>query len=267
MISGRDIYSYSKINLFNNCPKRYKFYYLDKIKKKDEGVEAFLGKIVHQTLEWVYDLKIKFNKSYYSLDNILDKYKDLWYDNLHNDIRSLKYSMLKKNDYYTMGMRLLIEYYNNFGPNFDEPVIKVEKKLWFQVGNYSFISIIDRIDKIDSDLAIIDYKTGKKELSEKSLKNDLQMGVYHLAMKSNFTNSGKISLSHYYLRTGNRVTTSFSSEDEIEFENNIIKNIERINSAMAENTFESKESNLCNWCYYWKECDKKTGLNPSKYIK
>ena len=172
MISRRNIYSYSKINLFNSCPKKYKFYYLDNIQKKDEGIEAFLGKIVHQTLEWIHRLKIDFNKTYYSLDNILDKYKDLWHDNWHDDIRALKYSILKKSDYYTMGMRLLIQYYNNFGPGFNQPVIKVEEKVQFQLQDYSFISVIDRIDKIDSDLLVVDYKTGKKELSEKSLKNE-----------------------------------------------------------------------------------------------
>ena len=267
MISKRNTYSYSKINLFNSCPKKYKFYYLDKIQKKDEGIEAFLGKIIHQTLEWIYNLKIKSNKTYYSLDNILDRYKDLWYDNWHNDIRALKYSILKKSDYYTMGMRLLIQYYNNFGPDFKQPVIKVEKKIKFQLQDYFFVSVIDRIDKIDSDLLVIDYKTGKKELSEKSLKNDLQMGIYYLAIKKNFTDLEKILLSHYYLRTGNQISVLLADSYEVEIEDNIIRNIDSINLATDKNNFQSIESNLCNWCYYWKECDKKTGSNPSRYIK
>ena len=223
--------------------------------------------MIHHALEWIYNLKIKHSKSYYSLDNILDKYKELWYDNWHSDIRSLKYSILKKSDYYTMGMRFLIEYYNKFGPNFDQPAIKVEEKLKFKIKDYSFISIIDRIDEIDSALFVIDYKTGKKELSEASLKKDLQMGIYHLAIKNNFNNYAEISLSHYYLRSGKQVEVKLSSADEIELENNIIQSIERIDAAMNVNEFESRESNLCNWCHYWKECDKKTGLNPSNYVK
>ena len=50
-------YSYSKINLFNSCPLKYKFVYIDKKYKKDESIEAFLGKLIHQTLEWIYKQK------------------------------------------------------------------------------------------------------------------------------------------------------------------------------------------------------------------
>ena len=73
---NKDTYSYSKINLFNSCSLRYRFYYIDKIKKKDEGIEAFLGKIIHATLEWMYQKKIKADKRYYSPDIIIDKYKE-----------------------------------------------------------------------------------------------------------------------------------------------------------------------------------------------
>ncbi len=197
----------------------------------------------------------------------MDKYKDLWHDSWHSNIRTLKYSILKKSDYYTMGMRFLIEYYNKFGPNFDQPVFKVEERLEFKIRDYQFISILDRIDRIDSEFMVLDYKTGKKELSESSLKGDMQMGIYHLAVKSNFKNLDQISLSHYYLRSGNQVNVNFSEEDEIEFENNIIDNIERINLAVEQDNFEARESNLCNWCYYWKECDAKNTANPSNYIK
>ena len=222
--------------------------------------------MIHSTLEWIYDLKIRHNQSYYSLDNILDKYKDLWYDDWHSNVRTLKYSILKKSDYYTMGMKFLIEYYNKFGPNFDQPVFKVEERLAFKLQGYSFISVLDRLDKVDSGFIVIDYKTGKRELSESSLRDDLQMGIYHLAIRNNFEDSKKISLSHYYLRSGNQVKVDFSTKDEAEIESNIIKSIEKIDLAIEKDAFEAKESNLCNWCYFWKECDKKNGSNPANYI-
>jgi len=166
-----------------------------------------------------------------------------------------------------MGMKFLIEYYNKFGPNFNQPVYKVEERLKFKIKDYQFISVLDRIDQINSEFIVLDYKTGKRELSESSLKGDMQMGIYHLAMKSNFKNSDQISLSHYYLRSGNQVSTSFSEDDEIELEGNIVNSIEQINVAIEEDDFEARESNLCNWCYYWKECDAKNTANPSNYIK
>ena len=53
-------YSYSRLNTFKNCPHQYKIIYIDKIKKQDESIEAYMGKRVHETLEWLYlDCKLK----------------------------------------------------------------------------------------------------------------------------------------------------------------------------------------------------------------
>ena len=75
-------YSYTKLNTFNNCPLKYKFIYLDKLKKKDEGIEGFLGKLIHRSLEWIYKQKLDNNKSYFSLDQIINKFKEYWDEKL-----------------------------------------------------------------------------------------------------------------------------------------------------------------------------------------
>ena len=48
-------YSYSKLSTYLNCPQKYKLSYLDKIKKKEESIEAFIGKVIHEVLEWLYN--------------------------------------------------------------------------------------------------------------------------------------------------------------------------------------------------------------------
>jgi len=52
------VYSNSRIETFEQCPRKYKFRYLENIKTGTEGVEAYVGKRVHETLEKLYrDLK------------------------------------------------------------------------------------------------------------------------------------------------------------------------------------------------------------------
>ena len=36
------VYSHSRLESFENCPLKYKFRYIDGIKKAEQGVEAFL---------------------------------------------------------------------------------------------------------------------------------------------------------------------------------------------------------------------------------
>ena len=56
------IYSHSKISSFENCPYQYKLKYIDKEKPEIENtIEAFMGDIVHKTLEKLYKDK-KFKK-------------------------------------------------------------------------------------------------------------------------------------------------------------------------------------------------------------
>ena len=261
-------YSYSKINLFNSCPLKYKYLYVDKNYKNDESIEAFLGKIIHSTLEWIYKKKIQDKKTYYSLDSIIHFFKEEWRDSWHQKIRKFKYIKQKKADYFTRGINFLVKYYHHFGPDFNQKVFKVEEKIEFDLGGHKIKAIIDRIDKnADSEMHIIDYKTGKNMLDEEKLKRDMQMSIYALALNSHFDKSNNIKLSHYYVSTNKLVSINSSDIDIKSFSENLIKNIEIIEKTEKEDSFIPNESKLCSWCYYWKECPQKDGKHPSEYLK
>ena len=49
-------YSHSKLCTFEQCPLKYKLRYIDKIKPViEKTIESHLGKVVHGTLEWIYN--------------------------------------------------------------------------------------------------------------------------------------------------------------------------------------------------------------------
>jgi len=48
------IYSHSRLEAFKSCPLKYKFNYIDKIKREEEGIEAFLGSRFHEVMEKIY---------------------------------------------------------------------------------------------------------------------------------------------------------------------------------------------------------------------
>ena len=77
-------YSYSSLQSYRSCPAQFQFRYIDKIFKKDESIEAFLGKRVHETIEYVYNQKGEgLNQSY---DNILSYYSSLWERKWHDRV-------------------------------------------------------------------------------------------------------------------------------------------------------------------------------------
>jgi len=48
------IYSHSRLETQRNCPLKYKFNYIDKVKRKEESIEAFLGYCFHEVREIIY---------------------------------------------------------------------------------------------------------------------------------------------------------------------------------------------------------------------
>jgi putative RecB family exonuclease len=49
------IYSHSRLSCYEQCPRKYKLQYIDRIKiEVKETIELFLGKRVHETLKKLY---------------------------------------------------------------------------------------------------------------------------------------------------------------------------------------------------------------------
>lgn len=48
------LYSYSQLNTYKDCSQKYKYYYLDNLKRRDIGQAAEIGTIVHECIERFY---------------------------------------------------------------------------------------------------------------------------------------------------------------------------------------------------------------------
>ena len=79
------IYSYSKLKCYEQCQRKYKFQYIDKIKiEAKESIELFLGKRVHETLKKLYwDLRYqKMNTLEELLFFLRDEWSKKWNDGI-----------------------------------------------------------------------------------------------------------------------------------------------------------------------------------------
>jgi putative RecB family exonuclease len=254
-------YSYSQLNTFKTCPQQYKIIYMDGVRKPHESIEAFMGKRVHEVLEWVYD-KDNRSKSYQTFDSLCKTYDEYWVKNWHENIYIADYRN-PSDFYYSIGKRCLSNYYNKYGPSFDEPVAETEIELQFKIDNHPFRGIIDRLDNPGKGKWVIhDYKTSKREKNQRQAFNDLQLGLYYLAVQQNYKEIEEISLCWHFLRTGNEVLITHTQEKMELIRRKLTKLIKKINFAKKdENNFIPKESILCNWCYLWEECTAKLGKN------
>ena len=260
----RNTFSYSQLNTFSTCPQKYKIIYLDGIRKMDESIEAFVGKRVHGVLEWLYNNENR-KKTFFTFDQLCKIYDKQWITKWHQQI-FIADSKNNSDYYYSIGKKCLSNYYNRYGPTFNEMVSSTELELEFLIGKYKFRGVIDRLDNPEPGKWVIhDYKTSKRLKSERQAINDIQLALYQIAIEENFNNVNEILLTWYFLRYNCEISVCHSSDQLEKIKNKLIKKVDKILESMNNiNNFFPKESILCNWCYYWEECMAKVGRNPSK---
>ena len=106
-------YSYSKIGTYEDCPRKFKYQYVDKLDVEGfESIEAFMGTRVHEALEKLYEAK-KFTKTI-PLSKLLEFYRKEWDRNWHDNIKIVK--DYKPEHYKKLGERCIRDYYESYKP-------------------------------------------------------------------------------------------------------------------------------------------------------
>ncbi|UCH42163.1 MAG: PD-(D/E)XK nuclease family protein [Dehalococcoidales bacterium] len=242
------LYSHSQLSTYQECPLKYRFRYRDKIRRFTEGVESFLGTMVHETLKKCYD-NVRFGRVS-TLDNLLAQYDRLWRKEWHDSIIITR-EELTADDYQALGKRFIETYYQRYAPFDSDLTIGTEMRLNFALddgGKYKLTGIIDRLSRTkDGVYQVHDYKTSAHLPGQEDVDNDRQLGLYHLGVKKKWPDIENISLIWHYLAFDRELISSRSGEEVARLANDSISLIDEISSAVH---FPPIESALCQWCEY-----------------
>ena len=161
------------------------------------------------------------------------------------------------------GLQILEDFYDIYdGRTFD--VYDKEMGFNFVLGNYLIIGYIDRVDVVGNTVEIVDYKTGKREVAQKDVHNNLQLGIYALAASIAFPDKD-IKASLHYLRSG-RIKSHEYSKDDLENVKQML--IEKINLIMNDFNFTpTKNERVCYFCDHAKSGACATGVARLKRSK
>jgi hypothetical protein len=115
------------------------------------------------------------------------------------------------------------------------------------------------VDKTgEGTLEIIDYKTAKKMPSQESVDNDLQLAVYHLGVANRWPSLAQegrtLKASLYFLKHGEKLSTSRTPANLAATKEGVIKDFETIAHAVKDAKFPPTPNALCDWCEFQKNC-------------
>lgn len=177
------IYSHSQLSMYEECPLKYRLCYRDGIKRDTEGVEGFLGNMVHEALRKCYD-DIRLTKLH-SLDELLACYYNLWQQNWHDGIVIIKKDLTPEH-YHALGRKMIENYYRRHAPFDKDITIGTEMRIRFSLddsGRYQLQGLIDRLSQTPDGIHHInDYKTSAYLPGQEDVDNDRQLALYQMGV-------------------------------------------------------------------------------------
>ena len=148
-------FSYSKMSLYEECPLKYKFKYIDKIKEEPKFYFAF-GSAIHSALEFLYAVKAP---PFPTVEEVCVEFKREW--GLKSYLEKGYRTQAKSDDDYLKGVAMLKAYYEHNRARLAPPFL-VEYSTDVAVDGLKVRIIADKIEYKGGGLVeLIDYKTGK----------------------------------------------------------------------------------------------------------
>ena len=255
------VFSYSKMEVFKNCPLQYRYKYIEKKYSQDTSIALELGSLCHYVLEQKGKMIVSGEMVDY------EKLNDILMNGVTETDEKTKEELLGVNQLKRKYFEVWHEADNASGASYDEKIKLFDKVLHNEMEEtdwkptyfekpFEFVwdnkvilkGFIDRIDTKDGQYRTVDYKTSKKVYEQSKLATSLQFGVYALAILNEF---GALPIESEY---------RFILIDDKQYaltkgwENRLIKAMDKvfgdIEASEKKSVFVPKPSPLCHWCNF-----------------
>jgi RecB family exonuclease len=195
----------TRLRLYLFCPKAYHYYYVRKLRWGQMSAGYALGGSLHRTLE-------AFHRAGPTEDvaDLIEQYTSSWTTRGYQDVA-------EESEHFAAGEEMLRRYFEEAARSERETVF-VERTLSYEYPRYVLFGKLDRLDRLPSgELEVVDYKSGRRSVSEEDVRGSLALAVYQLVVARTYPME-PVRVAIYCLRTGETASVLRSDTELIELE-------------------------------------------------
>lgn len=246
-------FSPSKLETYRGCPRRYRYRYLDGIRRGAQTVEAWLGSCVHKALETLYDARL--HGRCLSLEETLREFDRAW-EAGWSDAIVVHDPRFGPEHHRSAGRGCVRWYYEAYAPFDRDQTLGVERRLGFALeaggATVRVEGLVDRLARRgDGVLEIHDYKTTATLPAQAELDEDWQLGIYDIAVREAWPEVRDVELVWHFVRLGQ---SGRSRRDEARRRVLREELSSLVREILGDHRHAPRRSRLCDWCEYRDLC-------------
>jgi len=239
----RNLFSFSRLKTFHQCPLRYRYRYLKGMRETFRSIESFLGNVVHDVLEWMYAEQNREKRP--KLNATLARFDEEWSSSWTGEVAVVRIHTTADQSFKT-GRELLQRYHSDTFQRDRSETLALEQRFSLRLSpEIVFTGFADRVGRTERGLLfIVDYKTSKSLGDSSEFSEGLQAPIY-AACALRHHDEPEALAGYHYLRHGTTRWHRVSRERGQQLLDRFLALADNVRVAAE---FPARPGILCAWC-------------------
>lgn len=244
--------SYNQIRLYQICPKKYYFSYIEEVSTPISD-KILLGMVFHAVVEEFFKKRIAGSEL--DQDELLQVFKETYAamaDQYEVDWQSERQHSEKR------GLGFTKYFFRELAPSLDPLMVEQELEVELPDMDIKLRGIIDLVEK---DFSLTDFKTTTSKWSKERIKNSyLQMVVYKYLFEKTFASAiSQLKICIVYSKNDSHIKCQSIARNAVDFSvEKMFDIVKYVVDNICREVFYKNESYFCGFCEYRDICRTRT---------
>lgn len=235
---------------FQQCPLRYRYRYVEGRQEAFRSIEAFVGTVVHEVLEWAY--RERDGGAAPPAEAAVDRFSREW-DRLWTGGIAVIRRDRPVSEYLKKGREMVARFMREVMPRDRSETVGLERRLSVALAeDVVFTGVADRIGRTEGGrLFVVDYKTSASGGSYGEPENGLQAKLYAACLLRELPGEPAALAGYHYLASGETLWETVDRKDKPAVWRQFLG---LARQAAAASDFPPRPGVLCAWCGFNARC-------------